>query len=199
MKLPTRLLATAAALLFTTSVAAAATVVANTDVNLRSGPGVQYPVIAVIPDGAAVNATGCGGGWCHVDYRGRVGWASRVYLTSAIAAAPYYYSYSYTEPYNAEPYYYDYYGPFGFAFGPAFAYDGDYFSHVTANNFRYPTTRFFRHHVATLPAPVEVAAPHGAGAHIAAAHLAAAPHSGGVPHVGAAPHVAAFTGAYHHR
>ena len=129
MKLPTRLLAGAAAVLFTTGTAAAATVVADTSLNVRSGPGTQYPVIAVIPDGAAVNATGCRDGWCHVDYRGRVGWASQAYLTGNVAATPYTYSYSYDEPYYAGRYYY---GPPGLGIGLTFGhgyYGGGHFHH----------------------------------------------------------------------
>jgi len=119
MKLPTRLLAGAAAVLFTTGTAAAATVVADTSLNVRSGPGIQYPVIAVIPDGAAVDATGCRNGWCQVDYRGHVGWASQAYLTGNVAATPYTYSYSYDEPYYAGRYYY---GPLALGSGPTFAH-----------------------------------------------------------------------------
>lgn len=128
MKLPTRLLAGAAAVLFTTGTAAAATLVADTGLHVRSGPGTQYPVIATIPDGGAVNSSGCRNGWCHVDYRGRVGWASQAYLTGAVARAPattYSYAYSepyvYSEPYYAEPYSYGY-GTFGPVFGPTFAF-----------------------------------------------------------------------------
>jgi len=127
MKLPTRLLAGAAAVLFTTGTAAAATVVADTSLNVRSGPGTQYPVIAVIPDGAAVNATGCRDGWCHVDYRGRVG--CQAYLTGNVAATPYTYSYSYDEPYYAGRYYY---GPPGLGIGLTFGhgyYGGGHFHH----------------------------------------------------------------------
>jgi Bacterial SH3 domain len=132
MKLSTRLLAGAAALLFTTGVAVAATVVADANLNLRSGPGTQFPVIAVIPDGAPVSATRCADGWCRVDYRGEAGWASTAYLTGAtVAVAPYGYSYSYTEPYY-EPYYYG-----GFGFGPELGFGG-YFGH---HHFRH-----FRHH-----------------------------------------------------
>lgn len=128
MKLPTRLLAGAAAVLFTTGTAAAATLVADTGLHVRSGPGTQYPVIATIPDGAAVNSSGCRSGWCHVDYRGHVGWASQAYLTGAVARAPtttYSYAYSepyfYSQPYYPEPYSYSY-GTFGPVFGPTFAF-----------------------------------------------------------------------------
>jgi len=89
MKMPTSLLAGAAALLFTTGIAGAATVAANADLNVRSGPGIQYPIIGVIPDGGSAFSSGCRYDWCHVDYRGLSGWSSSAYLTgSAVALAP---------------------------------------------------------------------------------------------------------------
>jgi len=45
--------------------AAAAPAVVDTGLNLRSGPGSQYPVVATMPAGATVDATQCGGGWCR--------------------------------------------------------------------------------------------------------------------------------------
>ena len=80
MNLSTTLLASAAALFITAGTASAATVVATADLHMRSGPGTEYPVIAVIPQGVAVHSGNCSAGWCHVDYRGRWGWASRAYL-----------------------------------------------------------------------------------------------------------------------
>ncbi len=88
MKLPTRLLAGAAALMFTTGIAAAATMVADTPLHIRSGPGIQYPVVGVIPDGGSASSSGCTSGWCHVNYDGLRGWSSGAYLTgNAVAAA----------------------------------------------------------------------------------------------------------------
>jgi uncharacterized protein YraI len=114
MKLPTRLLASAAALLFTTGIAAAATVVADAPLNIRSGPGIQYPIVGVIRDGGSAWSSACPLGWCHVDYRGVRGWSSSAYLTgSAVAVAPSYYA----QPYYAQPYYPGIgvgLGPFGF-------------------------------------------------------------------------------------
>jgi Bacterial SH3 domain len=186
MKLPTRLLAGAATWLFTTGIAAAATVVADANLNVRSGPGIQYRVIAVIPDGVAVNASDCQGGWCHVDYRGHIGWASSAYLTGAVAAAPYYYNeypYYYNEPYYAcnEPFFgcpYDY-GLFGFGFGPTFAYVAP---GVAVNHFRFHHFAGF-HHFAHFHnfAARQFAAPHFAGA-----HFAGGPHFGGAHFAGGA-------------
>src|SRR5262245_24530161 len=60
---------------------------ATTDLNVRAGPGTQYPVIGVIGAGQSVNVEGClnGGGWCKVGD----GWASAKYLGSAmVTGAP---------------------------------------------------------------------------------------------------------------
>ena len=125
MNLSTTLLASAAALFITAGTASAATVVATADLHMRSGPGTEYPVIAVIPQGVAVHSGNCSAGWCRVDYLGRWGWASRAYLGGG-ASPPVYsyeytapsYSYGYSEPeYYAydgysEPGYYGYYSPF---------------------------------------------------------------------------------------
>ena len=52
------------------------------DVNMRTGPGVNYPRIAVIPRGAAVTIRGCvrNHRWCDVSWRGWRGWVSARYL-----------------------------------------------------------------------------------------------------------------------
>jgi len=50
------------------------------DLNLRTGPGTNYQVIATMPGGAVVDVEGCRSGWCRVEYRGREGWASARYL-----------------------------------------------------------------------------------------------------------------------
>jgi hypothetical protein len=122
----------AAILAFGCGVAAAAPARTEADLNMRSGPGTGSGVVAVIPRGAVVNATDCGGGWCRVRYRGEVGYASRNYLdfgaTAGIAppavvdeyydAPAYYYDYGY---YGPDYDYYGYYGPgigFSFSTGP---------------------------------------------------------------------------------
>lgn len=50
------------------------------DLNLRSGPGTNYQVVATMPGGAVVDVEGCRGSWCRVEYRGRQGWASGNFL-----------------------------------------------------------------------------------------------------------------------
>ncbi len=64
-------------------VAAPATVADN--INLRRGPGVQYPPIAIIPYGDTVEVIGCARTWCEVDWRGARGFASRSYLSYSVS------------------------------------------------------------------------------------------------------------------
>jgi uncharacterized protein YraI len=44
-------------------------------VNLRLGPSTNHTVVASIPGGSVVDAENCGGEWCTVHWRGRVGYA----------------------------------------------------------------------------------------------------------------------------
>jgi uncharacterized protein YraI len=112
-------LATGAALIAGTGIASAATVA--TDLNLRAGPGTNYPVIDAMPAGAQVNIRTCSGSWCRVSFRGETGWASANYLGGGGATTVY--RRSYVEPGNAyapPPAYYDYgYGPY--AYEPGFS------------------------------------------------------------------------------
>jgi uncharacterized protein YraI len=74
-------------LLLSTSLAAAAPARVTSDLNVRSGEGTGYPVVAVMPAGSVVDVSGCGDGWCFVhDYDG---FASASYLdVGATYAAP---------------------------------------------------------------------------------------------------------------
>ena len=122
-----KLLALAAgATLATFGAAHAATV--TTDLNLRAGPGTDYPVIDAMPAGAHVNISNCTGSWCRVSFRGESGWASASYLgqggrsrtvyRTRTYAAP---SYQYVEPGYAYAPGYDYgYGPYAYSPGISF-------------------------------------------------------------------------------
>ncbi|HKS60777.1 MAG TPA: SH3 domain-containing protein [Xanthobacteraceae bacterium] len=130
MTLRTKLLGAGAALLLSTGAALAVPATAQTDLNVRSGPGTQYPVVGSIQGGETVDARGCTGGWCRVSFSGGTGWASRSYLAMggavapgpAVAVAPYVYDDDYYDGYG----YYDY----GYSYGPSFGfYAGPRFGH----------------------------------------------------------------------
>jgi uncharacterized protein YraI len=80
-----RILITAAVLSFTLAGAAQAqtTGTATTDLNLRSGPGPEQPVIGLIKARHKAQVLGCveGSLWCQVDYRGKQGWAYSQYMS----------------------------------------------------------------------------------------------------------------------
>lgn len=56
--------------------------VTTASLNLRSGPGTGYPVVATLPAGATVTVNAClpDRKWCDVTWRGRRGWAFAAYL-----------------------------------------------------------------------------------------------------------------------
>ena len=53
-----------------------------TDLNVRAGPGTQFPAVTVFPRGSRVNVIGCTSGvtWCDVSGRGVRGWVSARFL-----------------------------------------------------------------------------------------------------------------------
>lgn len=64
------------------SAANAAQGVVTIPLNLRAGPGTDYPVVAVMSAGDGVEIYGClsGWGWCDIFWRGFRGWAAGSYL-----------------------------------------------------------------------------------------------------------------------
>jgi uncharacterized protein YraI len=60
---------------------------AVTPLNLRSGPGPEYPVIGAIPANGKATITGCiqGSLWCQVTFGGKQGWAYSQYLTATLS------------------------------------------------------------------------------------------------------------------
>ena len=64
---------------------AATLATATTSLNIRTGPGPEYPVIGAIPDKGQATVTGCitGSLWCQITYKGRQGWAYSQYLTAS--------------------------------------------------------------------------------------------------------------------
>ena len=55
--------------------------VTTANLNLRSGPGTSYSIIAVIPKGTQVNVISISGNWAKLTYAGKQGYASISYLT----------------------------------------------------------------------------------------------------------------------
>lgn len=76
--------AAAAALVLPAAAMAAQPAFTTTDVNLRAGPGTDYPVVDTIPGGARLRIQGCiaGYNWCSVAWRGEYGWAQGDYLAA---------------------------------------------------------------------------------------------------------------------
>lgn len=117
----------AGTILASLGVAHAATV--TTDLNLRAGPGTDYPVIDAMPAGTHVNVRNCTGSWCRVSYNGQVGWASNSYLTGGRSTTVYRLrtyappAYAYVEPgYAYAPGYNDYPSYYGtYAYEPGFS------------------------------------------------------------------------------
>lgn len=76
--------AAAAAIMLPAAALAAQPAFTTTDLNLRAGPGTDYPVVDMIPGGARLRIEGCiaGYNWCSVVWRGEYGWAQGDYLAA---------------------------------------------------------------------------------------------------------------------
>jgi uncharacterized protein YraI len=117
----TTLLAAASALVLSAGIASAAPAITQSAVNMRAGPGTQYPVLTTLPGRAPVDVAGCDGSWCQVNWNGREGYVSANYLQMAGAPGPV----AVSPGYYAEPDYAyddDYYGSPGFFVGPGYRY-----------------------------------------------------------------------------
>ena len=78
----------ALALMATTAGAFAAPAVANSNVNVRSGPGTGYRAIDTLRRGERVDVDYCEGSWCFVQKSGPDGWVSANYLERGGYARP---------------------------------------------------------------------------------------------------------------
>jgi len=58
--------------------------VTNSNLNLRTGPGLLYPVAFVIPAGSPVNVVSCGATWCIVTWAGQTGYCDGNYLMQTV-------------------------------------------------------------------------------------------------------------------
>lgn len=83
-------LTTTAILLALAGPAAAMTATATTDLNMRTGPGPEFPVNGVILSSGEVVVEGCiaNSSWCKVAYDGQEGWASASYLSTQYEEQP---------------------------------------------------------------------------------------------------------------
>ena len=99
------LFAAASALVLSAGMAAAAPAVVESPLNLRAGPGPQYPVVGSLPGGATVDVAVCTGSWCQVQFGDESGFASRSYLSMAGGAGPAFVAAAPGYAYDDGPYY----------------------------------------------------------------------------------------------
>lgn len=79
---PNRSIAAVAMLASSAAGAAAEPATISTKVNLRSGPGGAFDVVAVMPEGSRLDVMKCGDEWCRVKFGRVTGYASRALLKS---------------------------------------------------------------------------------------------------------------------
>jgi uncharacterized protein YraI len=86
MRIRTTLLA-AAAVAVTSASSAAIVASAVIPLNVRSGPGPQYPVVGAIPANGKATVIGCiqDSMWCQVNVGGKQAWAYSKYLTATLS------------------------------------------------------------------------------------------------------------------
>lgn len=72
--------ATAAVVFLPAANAAPGTI--TTNVNVRSGPGTNYPVVDTARSGTQVDVQQCQGSWCYIAKPGPDGWVSSSYISS---------------------------------------------------------------------------------------------------------------------
>lgn len=67
-----------------------ASATATAELNIRSGPGPQYPSVGFIASGDTTIVDGClqGSKWCQVNYEGVSGWSYSDYLTADLSGQP---------------------------------------------------------------------------------------------------------------
>ena len=61
---------------------------ATAAVNVRSGPGTQYGIVAALSPGESVDVQQCQGSWCYIDHSGPDGWVSANFLTTGANDSP---------------------------------------------------------------------------------------------------------------
>jgi uncharacterized protein YraI len=87
MQIRTTFLAAAATAVLSTAASAAIIASALIPLNVRSGPGPQYPVVGAIPANGKATVIGCiqDSMWCQVNVGGKQAWAYSKYLTATLS------------------------------------------------------------------------------------------------------------------
>jgi hypothetical protein len=88
MKLARIMTCGVALLILSAHYAAAAPALATNNVNMRQGPGTNYPVVTTIPGGSNVEVNNCYGEWCSVTWNGQSGYAVARNLDRGQGAPP---------------------------------------------------------------------------------------------------------------
>lgn len=73
--------AMATALILSAGAALAAAAHATTNVNIRSGPGIDHHKVGRLHKGEKVDIAECQAGWCLITHDGPKGWVSAQYLS----------------------------------------------------------------------------------------------------------------------
>jgi hypothetical protein len=68
-----------------TGFVAADPVTVRSDVVLRAGPGADFSAIGHIPGGTRLETVNCTGGWCHVEFKGIIGFVAAGDVSTAAA------------------------------------------------------------------------------------------------------------------
>lgn len=106
-----------AALVIAGGAAMAAPGLATTDVNMRQGPGTNFPVVTSIRGGSNIDVQSCDAGWCTVRFGPYAGFVKADYLDFGVLRRPRYYRsapspFLYGPPppryWGPRPYYYGY-------------------------------------------------------------------------------------------
>lgn len=65
----------------TSTVSRAADAFTTKNLNIRTGPNIQYTLRGLIPAGKLVFVQTCKENWCHIRYNTQTGWVSSRYLS----------------------------------------------------------------------------------------------------------------------
>ena len=100
-----------AALVIAGGAVTAAPGLATTDVNVRQGPGTNFPVVTSIPGGSNLDVQSCNVGWCAVRFGPYAGFVKASYLDFGVPRRPRYYYGAPSSPFLYGPPPRRYWGP----------------------------------------------------------------------------------------